>query len=67
MQASKAATIATFGLFMAEAVIHYNMGVHKADGKKGFVLPPAKDFIKLAAIVGVFSIVNGVIVGKLSK
>lgn len=57
----------TYGMFMAEALIHYNMGIHKAENKKGFVLPPTKDFVKLAVVVGMFSILNGMVVKEISK
>jgi len=57
----------TFGVFMAEALIHYNIGVHKDKSVKGFVIPPTKDIVKLAVVVGVFSIINGVMIQKLTK
>jgi plastocyanin len=58
----------TFGLFMTEAMLHYNYGAkkeaHGAD-KGTFVFPPAKDMVKIGATVAAFSIVNGIIVNKL--
>lgn len=57
----------TFGLFMTEALLHYNMGVHKDKKEtRPFVLPPTKDFVKLAVVVGFFSIANGVIINKIT-
>jgi len=56
--------LVTFGLFMTEAIMHYNLG--KKDNqtiqvqKKGF-LPPTKSLIKIGIIVGAFSILNAVI------
>lgn len=59
--------LVTFGLFMSEALIHYNMGVHKDVNNKKFVLPPTNDFIKLALVVGTFSVLNGIIIKQLTK
>lgn len=57
----------TFGLFMIEAIMHYNQGksdTEKQEQQKGF-LPPPKSLLKLALIVGAFSVLNGVIIKKL--
>ncbi len=56
-------TLITFGLFMTEAILHYNLGskapAPKPDEKKGF-LPPTESLIKIAAIVAAFSVVNSI-------
>tara|TARA_R110001606_G_scaffold189626_2_gene337442 strand:+ start:247 stop:453 length:207 start_codon:yes stop_codon:yes gene_type:complete len=55
--------LTTFTLFMAEAIIHYNIGKKDEEKKtatKGF-LPPTKSLIKIAALVAGFSILNGLI------
>lgn len=61
----------TFGVFMAEALIHYNMGRAREEKIKGerthFELPPAKELAKIAAVTGTFSLVSGVIIGSLNK
>ena len=57
----------TFGVFMAEAIIHYNMGVSKADGKFRLRLPPPDELAKIAAVTGVFSIVSGALVRGLER
>ena len=61
----------TFALFMTEALIHFNMGKnykkHKSDEKSKFELPDNKELIKLSLIVGVFSVLNGVIVNEVKK
>ncbi len=61
----------TFGVFMAEALIHYNMGRMKeenADGKQPkFQLPPPKELAKIAAVTGTFSVVSGVLIGALNN
>jgi hypothetical protein len=59
--------LATYGIFMTEALVHYNMGVHKESSEKGFVFPPTKDFIKLGMVVGLFSIINGMVVKEIVK
>jgi hypothetical protein len=56
----------TFGVFMTEAIIHYNVGIHKNSEDKKFVFPPTSDLIKLGAIVGIFSLINGVLIDKLT-
>ncbi len=57
----------TFGVFMTEAIIHYNMG--KADGEKNhkFQLPPPKELVKIAAVTGAFAITSGVLVSALQN
>jgi hypothetical protein len=57
----------TFGVFMTEAIIHYNMGVSKADGKFRLRLPPPDELAKIAAVTGVFSIVSGALVRGLER
>jgi hypothetical protein len=58
----------TFGVFMAEALIHYNMGVAKRNGERfRFQLPPPKELAKIAAVTGTFSVVSGVLINTLSK
>ena len=59
----------TFTLFMIEAIMHYNQGkkdVKKEKENDGF-LPPTKSLVKLAVLVGVFSVLNGVIVDEIQK
>ncbi len=55
----------TFGVFMAEALIHYNMGMAKAEGGFKLRMPPAKDLAKIAAVTGAFSLLSGFIVKSL--
>lgn len=57
----------TFGVFMTEAIIHYNMGVSKADGKFRLRLPPPDELAKIAAVTGVFSLVSGALVRTLEN
>lgn len=61
----------TFGVFMAEALIHYNMGRAREEGKNGershFELPPAKEMAKIAAVTGTFSVISGALIGALNK
>ena len=65
MQKRQLATIVTFGVFMTEAIIHYNFGAHKHTTDKKFKLPPTKDLAKIAGIVAVFSLLNGYIISKI--
>lgn len=61
----------TFGVFMTEALIHYNMGRMKEENENGqqprFQLPPPGELAKIAAVTGAFSIVSGVLIGALNK
>lgn len=52
----------TFGVFMTEAIIHYNMGMSKADGKFRLRLPPPDELAKIAAVTGAFSLVSGALI-----
>ena len=48
----------TFIAFMAEALIHYQLGAWQDDGPNQYpqlVIPDAKDFFSMIVIVGVFS------------
>jgi hypothetical protein len=57
----------TFGVFMAEALIHYNMGQAKANGRFELRLPPPRELAKIAAVTGVFSLVSGAMIGQLER
>jgi hypothetical protein len=58
----------TFGVFMTEALIHYNMGVAKNNDEKfRFQLPPPKELAKIAAVTGTFSLLSGVLIDVLSR
>ena len=61
--------LTTFGLFMIEAIMHYNQGKNDCAEKeqaKGW-LPPTRSVIRLGVIVGVFSIINGVVIQAIEK
>lgn len=65
----------TFGLFMTEALLHYNLGQKDVKGlvgstndlekieNKGF-LPDAASLAKIAAIVAIFSGLNAVLLSE---
>ena len=57
----------TFGVFMAEAIIHYNMGQATSDGEFRLKLPPPKELAKIALVTGAFAITSGVLVGTLQR
>lgn len=56
------ATGITFGVFMTEALVHYNMGMSKAEGRFKLRLPPAEELAKIAAVTGAFSLASGVLI-----
>jgi hypothetical protein len=57
----------TFGVFMTEALIHYNMGQSKARGEFRLTLPPPNELAKIAAVTATFSIATGLLVKALPK
>jgi len=57
----------TFSVFMAEAIIHYNMGQADADGRFRLKLPPPKELAKIALVTGVFSVTSGALIGALER
>tara|TARA_Y100000310_G_scaffold334944_1_gene415811 strand:- start:755 stop:985 length:231 start_codon:yes stop_codon:yes gene_type:complete len=73
MKTKQTVALVTFGLFMTEAIIHYNMGVKDVEEelqprkKFKFEIPPTNELIKLALIVGVFSVANAYIIDAIQK
>lgn len=57
----------TFGVFMTEALIHYNMGQAKARGEFRLSLPPPGELAKIAAVTATFSVITGLLVKALPK
>jgi hypothetical protein len=57
----------TFGVFMTEAIIHYNMGKADANGRFRLQLPPPKELAKIAAVTGAFSILSGAMISGVEK
>ncbi len=57
----------TFGVFMTEAIIHYNMGMAKSDGQFRLRLPPPEELAKIAAVTGVFSIASSALIRTLEQ
>jgi len=45
-------------VFLTEAIIHYNIGVNKGKETFKFELPPTKEFVRVAGVVLVFSIIS---------
>lgn len=57
----------TFVVFMTEGLIHYNMGMAKAEGGFKLRLPPPKELAKIAAVTAAFSVASGLIIRSLPK
>ena len=57
----------TFGVFMTEALIHYNMGAAKAEGEFKLQLPPPKELAKIAAVTGAFAIASGLLISSVAR
>jgi len=62
----------TFVLFMTEAIIHFNMGQNYDKEQNGenplpFHFPDSKELGKLALVVAIFSVMNGVIINEIKK
>lgn len=59
-------TLITFGVFMTEAILHYNLGKEDVIEKKenqGW-LPPSDSLIRLAILVSIFSFINTALIKK---
>lgn len=57
----------TFGVFMTEALVHYNMGIAKAEGEFKLRLPPPEELAKIAAVTGAFSLVSGALIRTIEQ
>ena len=57
----------TFVLFMVEGIIHFNMGKDIDKEEKKFSIPKKKQLMEIALIVGIFSVINGVVVNEVKK
>ncbi|MCB1858476.1 MAG: hypothetical protein KDI63_09400 [Gammaproteobacteria bacterium] len=57
----------TFAVFMAEGLIHYNMGMAKAEGNFKLRFPPPKELAKIAAVTAAFAIASGAIIKALPR
>ena len=57
----------TFGVFMTEALIHYNMGIAKSEGEFKLRLPPPRELAKIAAVTATFSLASTLIMRSLPK
>tara|TARA_R110000751_G_scaffold42949_6_gene99371 strand:- start:863 stop:1060 length:198 start_codon:yes stop_codon:yes gene_type:complete len=55
----------TFGVFMTEAIVHYNLGANRYREDKKFSLPPSNDLARLAVTVAIFSVINGWIIDQI--
>ena len=57
----------TFGVFFIEAILHYNIGLKKADSNAKIQFPPTKQLVEIVGVVLLFSVANTVIINKLLK
>ena len=57
----------TFGVFMAEAIIHYNMGQANSEQEFRLRLPPPKELAKIALVTGAFSLTSGLLIGAVQR
>ena len=57
----------TFGVFMTEAIIHYNIGLNSTKKDKTFRLPANKDLVRLMITVGIFSFITAELTHQLVK
>ena len=57
----------TFGVFMTEAILHYNMGVSKAEGEFRLRLPPPEELVKIAAVTGAFSLASSLLIRSIEQ
>jgi hypothetical protein len=57
----------TFGVFMTEALIHYNMGAARKEGEFRLRLPPPGELAKIAAVTGTFSLISTALLSALEQ
>lgn len=57
----------TFGVFMAEAIIHYNLGKAREGEDFRLSMPPPRELAKIAAVTGAFSLASGILIGALER
>ena len=62
-QRGAVASVITFSFFMGEAIIHYNMGQKADNPEHKYKLPPLPQLAKMGLVVGVFSVLSGVVIG----
>jgi len=55
----------TFGVFLTEGLIHYNMGQAKTEGSFRLRMPPPAELAKIAAVTATFSVLTGLLVKAL--
>ena len=68
MKDSTTIGLVTFGVFMTEALIHYNTGVADVTGQPfKFRIPPGEQLIKLGLIVGAATTVSTSLIAYLRK
>lgn len=62
-------TAVTFCVFLFEALIHYNIGARRSQGKRWWVpiFPALHEVMQIASVVMLFSILNGFILHQLHK
>jgi hypothetical protein len=56
----------TFGVFMTEALVHYNTGIAASNGTQfKFTIPAGDELVKLGAIVGVATFISTKLIDRL--
>ena len=61
------ATGITFGVFMTEAIIHYNMGKTREGEPFKLQLQPPRELVKIAAVTGAFALTSGILIGAVQR
>ena len=63
---AKMIALVTFGVFMTEALVHYNTGISAANGTPWkFNIPAGNELVKLGLIVGSATMISSLIIGHL--
>lgn len=57
----------TFGVFVAEAIIHHNMGQANSEREFRLRLPLPKELAKIALVTDAFSMTSGLLIGALQR
>ena len=61
----------TFGVFFAEALIHYNYGILESKNLpwriSNFTIPKGKSLLKMSAIVVIASALSGIVIDRIEQ
>jgi hypothetical protein len=67
MKNGKLVSVVTFAVFSFESFLHYNVAKNEDKDEFKFYIPKLETTLTNLAVVGVFAIINGLVVTQLRK